>query len=538
MTKYVKSIKFSTSGETYVIRDAEQKDRLDTLEPAVNALDSGKQDKLTAGANITIENNVISATGGGTGAVDSVNGKTGVVVLNASDVHAATEAQGALADTAVQPAAIADMETQTHASGTYQPKLTSANAGNNVQITEESGVVKISATGGGSGSANWGSIGGTLSDQTDLKNALDAKISTGGLKTINSTSLEGSGDIELVTSTDLNNYYTKTEADDEFLTSSDVGTMAAEDKNDYYTKTAADAEFLSSSTADVVTDNNYSDIIIEDDNGNALVQFAEGHIKTKNFDSRDLSIPNLPFLDLSGKTVGFLGDSITYGVGASSTANRYSTLFCSIANCTERNLGVSGTCLAANTKNGKGDQRFLTRVTAANINGLDLLVIFGGSNDFSYDIKAVGNHFEEETITGNIYRGDKKRVANSDNETFSGALHELILAIRAINPALPMVYLTPISRGVYNTTEPRGTSYETNANGDYLSDFTDAIKDICAFYSIPVFYTVDHFPYDLAQDVKNAIVTGLSTDAIHPNDRGHAILAQTLYKWIITNISI
>ena len=227
MTKYVKSIKFSTSGETYVIRDAEQKDRLDTLEPAVNALDSGKQDKLTAGANITIENNVISATGGGTGAVNSVNGKTGTVVLEAADVHAATEAQGAKADTAVQPADIADMETQTHASGTYQTKLTSANAGNNVQITEESGVVKISATGGGSGSANWGSIGGTLSDQTDLQNALNAKISTGGLKTINDTSLEGSGNIEL-------------------LTSSDVGTMAAESKDNYYTKTEADDEFVSS----------------------------------------------------------------------------------------------------------------------------------------------------------------------------------------------------------------------------------------------------------------------------------------------------
>lgn len=54
-----------------------------------------KQDTLTAGANITIQNNVISATGiggGGAtgGAVNSVNGKTGDVVLSASDVGAAT----------------------------------------------------------------------------------------------------------------------------------------------------------------------------------------------------------------------------------------------------------------------------------------------------------------------------------------------------------------------------------------------------------------------------------------------------------------
>jgi hypothetical protein len=64
---------------------------------------AGKQDKLTAGANITIVNNVISATGGqGGGAVDSVNGKTGVVVLDAEDV-------GALPDSTVIPTKVSDL---------------------------------------------------------------------------------------------------------------------------------------------------------------------------------------------------------------------------------------------------------------------------------------------------------------------------------------------------------------------------------------------------------------------------------------------
>ena len=53
--------------------------------------------------------------GGGGGAVDSVNGKTGAVVLSASDVGAATSAQGAKADTAVQPGDLATVAT----SGAY-----------------------------------------------------------------------------------------------------------------------------------------------------------------------------------------------------------------------------------------------------------------------------------------------------------------------------------------------------------------------------------------------------------------------------------
>lgn len=49
--------------------------------------------------------------GGGGGAVDSVNGQTGVVVLDAADVGAATTAQGALADSAVQPGDLAAVAT-------------------------------------------------------------------------------------------------------------------------------------------------------------------------------------------------------------------------------------------------------------------------------------------------------------------------------------------------------------------------------------------------------------------------------------------
>ena len=51
------------------------------------------------------------------------------------------------------------------------------------------------------GSTDWGDIGGTLSNQTDLQSALDAKqatlVSGTNIKTVNSTSLLGSGDISI-----------------------------------------------------------------------------------------------------------------------------------------------------------------------------------------------------------------------------------------------------------------------------------------------------------------------------------------------------
>lgn len=82
--------------ESKIPQDATSANQLVDKASMAEAISTGlatKQDILTAGANITIQDNVISATGtgGGTGgAVNSVNGKTGDVVLSASDVGAAT----------------------------------------------------------------------------------------------------------------------------------------------------------------------------------------------------------------------------------------------------------------------------------------------------------------------------------------------------------------------------------------------------------------------------------------------------------------
>ena len=314
MTKYVKSIKFSTSGETYVIRDAEQKSRLDTLEPVVE----GKQNTLVSGENIkTINNQSILGSGnieigGGSGAVDSVNGKTGTVVLNASDVGAASETD-LTTHTSNTTVHVTSAEKEEWSG--KQDKLTSENAGDNVIISEVGGVVKISSTGGGSGSANWGSIGGTLSDQTDLKNALDAKLGSSDLKTINNESLAGSGNIELLTSTDLDNYYTKTEADDEFLSSIEnmTGTSGS------YTVTLQDNTVFTS------TDAISNLTVIEPSNPTVsfgcVIQFTSGSVAT--------------FIPLSN--IIYRGDSTANGVFTPIANKRYSVYF------TYNGINVCGT---------------------------------------------------------------------------------------------------------------------------------------------------------------------------------------------------
>lgn len=66
---------------------------------AIGGLDAWLVGKLIAGSNITLQVDddwviTISASGGGGGAVDSVNGETGVVVLDAGDVGALDASSG------------------------------------------------------------------------------------------------------------------------------------------------------------------------------------------------------------------------------------------------------------------------------------------------------------------------------------------------------------------------------------------------------------------------------------------------------------
>jgi hypothetical protein len=79
-------------------------------------------------------------------------------------------------------------------------------SGNNGKVLKLDTGDLVYASGGGGG-ADWGDIGGTLSDQTDLQTALNGKqnelVSGTNIKTVNSTSILGSGDISIPTGQSL-----------------------------------------------------------------------------------------------------------------------------------------------------------------------------------------------------------------------------------------------------------------------------------------------------------------------------------------------
>lgn len=121
--------------------DQRDSSTLASAEQYTDAAVSGKQNTLTAGANITIVNDVISASGG-----------------------LSTVAWGGITG---------ELSNQTDLSTVLTNKQDALTAGANITIDANN---VISAT--GLASVAWGDISGTLSSQTDLQNALNAKQDT------------------------------------------------------------------------------------------------------------------------------------------------------------------------------------------------------------------------------------------------------------------------------------------------------------------------------------------------------------------------
>lgn len=114
--------------------------------------------------NSALESKLESIQAGTNVSVDDTDPKN--PILSASFTPSWGDIEGTLSD-------------QTDLQNALSSKLESIQAGTNVTIdaTDPQNPI-INATGGGGGSSAWGSITGTLSDQTDLQSALDAKPTT------------------------------------------------------------------------------------------------------------------------------------------------------------------------------------------------------------------------------------------------------------------------------------------------------------------------------------------------------------------------
>ena len=209
-------------------------------------------------------------------------------------------------------------------------------------------------------------------------------------------------------------------------------------------------------------------------------------------------------MNLQGLKINFLGDSITEGHGCSSVEKQFTSLIAAQYGAVTRCYGIGGTRLAKQTKpsdNPRHDLDFPSRVAEMDPDA-DLIVVFGGTNDFGHGDAPFGE-FSDRTA-----------------DTFCGALHVLYTALLEKYPDKQIMVMTPLHRSSENIP---------NMHGKILAEYVDMIRKAAEYYSLPV---LDLWAVSGIQPAVPVMKEKYMPDGLHPNDAGHVILTNKITKFI------
>ena len=212
-------------------------------------------------------------------------------------------------------------------------------------------------------------------------------------------------------------------------------------------------------------------------------------------------------MDISNKKVHFLGDSITEGGAATTQESAFVGLFKkAYPNAEITNYGVGGTRIAkvsqaAPSEKFWHDFDFNSRVKDMTKNA-DLIVVFGGTNDYGYGMAKMGE------------------FGMKDEYTFYGATYSLYEKLLVKYPNARILVLTPLHR--------LGEE-QANAQGKVLKDYVHAIKEVAEYFAFPVLdlYSVSGINPAVANIQKQ-----MMPDGLHPNNVGHQRLFEVMDSFI------
>lgn len=238
-----------------------------------------------------------------------------------------------------------------------------------------------------------------------------------------------------------------------------------------------------------------ADLAISDVNGNVIVFLENGQIRTKHFDSKYIR-------QLTGKKWACLGDSLTEH-NLRTTMN-YHDYIAEETGIAVYNLGHSGCGYA---KIGGNGQNFTNQ--AANIpNDTDVITIFGSGNDSS-----AGLEIGEPTDTGTT--------------TLCGYINTTLDIIYANHPTTPLGVITPTP---WATKEPSDSD-------TWMKQYSEAIIAICQRRGIPyldLWHCSNLHPSDA--NFRPLAYSKDDGNGVHPDEIGHAIIAPRFRQFLFTLI--
>ena len=221
-------------------------------------------------------------------------------------------------------------------------------------------------------------------------------------------------------------------------------------------------------------------------------------------------------MELTGKIIHFLGDSITQGIGVSHPDAIYHAIIKRKYGLAQaNNFGLSGTRLASQRT--PSDVAFFDWDFPSRVEDMpkeaDAVVVFGGTNDYGHGDATIGTPHDRTP------------------DTFYGACHYLFSKLINRYPAIPIVIVTPLHRMDENIPHPKMSADGSVTDTPILKTYVDIIKEVAAYYSLPV---CDLYAYGgICPDIEAQRVA-FCPDGLHPNDAGHLVMAEKLANFLKT----
>lgn len=220
-------------------------------------------------------------------------------------------------------------------------------------------------------------------------------------------------------------------------------------------------------------------------------------------------------MELKGKKINFLGDSITEGWGTSDPSNVFHQVMKKTYGLAEaRNYGVGGSRIAKQidpSSDPLEEWDFCYRAERMDKDA-DIIVVFGGTNDYGHGDAPIGT------------------FADRSRTTFYGACHQLFSYLMSEYPEAVIVVCTPLHR--LNEEKDNGDdNHQKSYHYGNLRRYVDIIREVAEYYAVPV---IDLYKNALIQPDVEVNRVKYIPDGLHPNDAGHAIMAERIGNFLLS----
>ena len=232
-----------------------------------------------------------------------------------------------------------------------------------------------------------------------------------------------------------------------------------------------------------------------------------------------------------GKTIGFLGDSLTEGIGCEK-GKRYWDELERLLGCTSHSYGANGAVF----RDLAGQADRMHRELGDKI---DAISVFAGTNDYN-KARPIGSFYtepvEEKVIVG--YDGEEPRYGTRkhrdlifDTATFCGSINFVLGHLRTLYPTKPIYLMTPIHRA-YAKFGGDNIQYDelyANSGGVFFDEYVETVKKAANVWACPLIDLNALCGLYPRNDTHAALFfANESTDRLHPSAGGHKRMAQAI----------